>query len=102
MYIRDTENTVMYTPSDYTGNKFFGTWNKALLIQNNLFSEAREKYYNNYTAQLKAEAELESIPKCFSCCVNDFSTGLNSREKNCMSDCYFKRVSSRDDLNMLV
>ena len=25
------------------------------------------------------------------------TTGLNSIEKNCMRDCYFKKVSSRDD-----
>lgn len=46
MYMRDNENTVMYTPTDYTGNKFFGTWNKALTLQTMLFGEAREKYYN--------------------------------------------------------
>jgi hypothetical protein len=34
--------------------------------------------------------------------VQDFESGLNSREKNCMRDCYFKKVSSKDDLNMLV
>ena len=26
------------------------------------------------------------------------TTGLNSVEKNCMRDCYFKKLSSRDDM----
>ena len=47
---------------------------------------------------LKAENELQNIPKCFDQCVNDVTTGFNSIEKNCMRDCYFKRVSTRDDL----
>ena len=44
MYMRDSENTVMYQPQDYTGNKFFGTWNKIFNIKNNLFIESKEKY----------------------------------------------------------
>jgi hypothetical protein len=50
--------------------------------------------------QRKAELELETIPLCFDTCVVDVTTGLNSLEKNCMRDCYFKRLSSRDDLLM--
>ena len=67
-----------------------------------LFNEQREKYNNKYTSQLKAELEIESLPVCFNSCVQDFSAGLSSKEKNCMRDCYFKRVSSRDDFNMML
>jgi hypothetical protein len=38
------------------------------------------------------------VPICFDQCVGDVTTGLNSVEKNCMRDCYFKRISSRDDM----
>ena len=32
MYMRDNENTMMYSPQDYTGNKFLGAWNKVMLL----------------------------------------------------------------------
>jgi len=64
-YIRDTENTVQYSPENYTGNKFLGQINKVMLMHSMLFHEQREKYTNQYTAELKAEAELESVPICF-------------------------------------
>jgi len=51
---------------------------------------------------MKAELELETMPVCFQHCVTDLSQGMTSREKNCMRDCYFKKVSSKDDLNMMV
>lgn len=102
MNIRDSENPLMYTPTDYTGNKFFGTFNKGLLMKHHLFSETREKYELTYGAEIKAEFELETAPQCYRYCVQDYSTGLNSREKNCMRDCYFKKTSSCDDFVMLL
>ena len=69
MYIRDSENPLMMTPTDYTGNKFFGTWSKAMTMQNNLFHEPRVKYLNRYNAELKSELEMESVPQCFNLCV---------------------------------
>ena len=101
-FIRDSENTLQYSPADYTGNKFFGTWSKVMTLQNMLFAEQREKYLNKYAAMLKSEVELESVPICFNNCVQDITTGLNSVEKNCLRDCYLKRVSSRDDFQMLI
>mgnify|MGYP002633860796 FL=1 len=73
-----------------------------MTLQNMLFAESREKYLNKYAAMLKSEMELESVPICFNACVHDTTTGLNSYEKNCLRDCYLKRVSSRDDFNMLM
>ncbi len=71
-------------------------------MQSNLFSEAREKYSLPYNAELKAEIELETVPQCYNYCVQDYTTGLNSQEKNCMRDCYFKKVTSRDDFVMML
>ena len=103
MYMRDNENTMMYSPQDYTGNKFLGAWNKVMLLQSMIFAESREKYLNKHAAAFKSKLELESIPHCFDHCVGSLETaGLNPVEKNCMRDCYLKRVSSRDDLNVLI
>tara|TARA_B110000503_G_C6797456_1_gene269718 strand:- start:74 stop:289 length:216 start_codon:yes stop_codon:yes gene_type:complete len=65
--------------------------------------EIQEKYYNDYNAYYKAKLEVGSTPICFDECIQDVSqsAGLNSDEKNCMRECYMKRVSSRDDFNML-
>ena len=86
-----------YAPTDYTGNKFIGTYSKLININNMLNYEQREKYTDTLNAQRKAELELSTIPKCFNSCVKDVTIGLNSVEKNCMRDCYFKKISSRDD-----
>ena len=103
LIINDDENPLTLAPGDYTGNKFFGTWSKMMNMQSILFQEQREKFTSVYQAELKAELELQTIPECFNHCVQEFESGLNSREKNCMRDCYFKKVSSKDDLlNMLV
>ena len=29
-FIQDSENTMQYAPTDYTGNKFFGTYSKLM------------------------------------------------------------------------
>ena len=97
-FMQDSENTMMYQPEDFTGNKFLGTYSKLFNIQNNIFYEQNEKYLLKFNAQRKAQLELHTMPQCFDQCVKDVSIGLNSVEKNCMRDCYFKKISSRDDL----
>ena len=87
-----------YQPEDFTGNKFLGTWSKLYQMQNNLFYEQNEKYMIKFNAQRKAQLEMHTRPLCFDQCISDFSAGLNSVEKNCIRDCYFKKLSSRDDL----
>ena len=97
----DEENTMLYSPVDYTGNKWFGSWNKLIHVGTMLNHEARTKYYNRWQMELKAELELESVPACFEKCMGaDMSTAMDADEKNCMRECYFKRVTSRDDLHM--
>jgi Txe/YoeB family toxin of Txe-Axe toxin-antitoxin module len=49
---------MQYCPTDYTGNKFIGTWSKLINLQNMLFYEQNEKYINKLNAQRKAELEL--------------------------------------------
>ena len=101
-FIRDTEHTMTYSPNDHSGNRFFGTWSKLLNMQNMLFYENKEKYLNEYQARFNAKLEIGSLPKCCDRCVNDVeSAGLSSDEKNCVRECYFKRVSARDDMSSL-
>ena len=92
-----------YSPNDHHGNKFFGTWNKLLTLQNSLLYEDKEKYLFEYQARFNAKLQIGSIPKCFDKCVQDVQSagGLSSSEKNCMRECYFKRVSARDDMQTL-
>ena len=71
-------------------------------MQNSLNFEDKEKYHYKFMAHLKAKQEIESVPVCFDKCVTDVSGGhgLSGVEKNCIRECYFKRVSLRDDLNV--
>ena len=98
-YVRDSENSLLFAPNDYTGNKFIGNgFNYISNLNMHMLYEPQEKYINKFSTRLKAEAESESLPKCFSQCITDISPGLNANEKNCMRECYFKRVSTRDDM----
>ena len=46
---------------------------------------------------------MNALPQCFDYCVQDVNTGsgLNSDEKNCMRECFLKKMSSRDDMSVL-
>ena len=103
MHLQDDENSMMYRPGDMANNKFFGTWSKLLTLSENLNFESSQKYFNDYESYFKARCEIGSSNVCFDECVHDVNTGagLNSEEKNCIRECYLKRVSSRDDLHML-
>lgn len=102
VYIQDDENTTMWDLNGFNGNKFFGTWSKAFTIDHMLFREQKDKYTNKYAARLKAERELNALPICFEKCVNDFESGLSGYEKNCLRECTLKRISSIDDLHMML
>lgn len=66
--------------------------------------EIQEKYYNDYAAYFKARSEIGTAPICFDKCINDVQTGagLNSDEKNCMRECYLKRINAKDDWAMMM
>ena len=102
-YIQDDENTMKYQPLDMHGNRFFGQWSKVLTLGKMLNLEIQQKYYNEYQTHYKAKLETESGPICFNQCIGDVNVGagLSSYEKNCMRECYMKRISAKDDFNML-
>ena len=103
-YMQDDENTMMYRPSDMHGNKFFGSYSKLLSINEMLNMEIQKKYTWDYQAHFKARLEAGSAPVCFNDCVQDVTTGsgLSSDEKNCVRECYLKRLTAREDFNMLI
>ena len=47
-YMRDSENSMLFSPIDHVGNKFFGTWNKVINLQSTLLYEDKEKYLNEF------------------------------------------------------
>ena len=47
-FLRDSENTMTYSPQNHHGNKFFGSWNKIMNMNNMLLWENKEKYLNEY------------------------------------------------------
>ena len=63
--IQDSEQPMQYTPTDYTGNKFIGTYSRLINLQNAIFYEQNEKYMGRLNAQRKAELELHTMPQCF-------------------------------------
>ena len=49
---------MQYTPTDYTGNKFIGTYSKLVGLQNMLFYEQNVKYIDALNAKYKAELDI--------------------------------------------
>ena len=103
-YIRDTENSMLLSPLDHHGNKFMGSMNKLLNLNSMLNYEDKQKYLLQYQARFHQKLMQGSIPLCFDKCITDVERpgALNSEEKNCVRECYFKRLSSKDDLNYLI
>merc|ERR1712166_1005920 len=102
-YVQDDENTMLYRPQDMHSNKYFGTWSKLLGLSSMLNTEIQDKYYFDYNAHFKANNDIGSVPVCFDDCVTDINSGgLSSDEKNCMRECYMKRISAKDDINMMM
>ncbi len=100
-YIRDSENTMLYTVND-AQHRFLGNWNKLINLKSQLFFENKEKYLNVYQARFNAKLDIGTVPICFDKCISDVEEpGLNGDEKNCIRECYLKRLSSKDDLGLL-
>ena len=72
-------------------------------MQQTLDTENKDKYLVQYQAESKARTELGALPVCFNKCVSDVETGsgLNSYEKNCITECTLKRIACKDDFRML-
>lgn len=103
MMIADDENPMEYAPFDaHINNKYFGMYNKIIRMNGMIDLESKEKYLWRYAAKSQAKHELGDVPKCFDQCIaaDSLDMGLNSVEKNCMRECYFKRVSIRDELTL--
>jgi len=95
---------MLYNPQTMHGSKFWGQLSKQYTIIENLNTELMDKYLFDYSSHIKAKAEIGSVTHCFDKCVTDvsYSAGLNPDEKNCMRECYMKRVLAKDDMFMMV
>ena len=70
LYIQDDANTYRFTPNDMHGLKHVGGGMGFMLTMvDRLNYEKGERAYNKYNSALKAEAELQTAPQCFSKCV---------------------------------
>ena len=49
---------------------------------------------------MKARYELKSLPECFDSCISNVESGLNADEKNCMINCYYKKIGVPEDTMM--
>ena len=102
MFYQDSENPMTFHPLDYFAHKGTTAGHRMANLSNKLQIELEEKYVSNTRSLFKAKLELETIPACFDYCIDDVSTtALNANEKNCMRDCYFRKVSSKDDFMLL-
>jgi len=70
-YIRDTENTMMYSPLDHHGFKFMGTWNKLINLKNTLLFEDKDKYFYEYQVRFTSKLHISTLPVCFDKCVGN-------------------------------
>ena len=102
--IYDAEHTATYSPNSYHGSRFFGGYSKMYSLEELLSYEEKEKYHNEYAARFKSKLEIENVPRCFGKCVNDVERqgGLNPEEKNCMRECFLRRLSAKDDMYLLI
>eukprot|EP00356_Strombidium_inclinatum_P003848 CAMPEP_0170493102 /NCGR_PEP_ID=MMETSP0208-20121228/13359_1 /TAXON_ID=197538 /ORGANISM="Strombidium inclinatum, Strain S3" /LENGTH=139 /DNA_ID=CAMNT_0010768977 /DNA_START=7 /DNA_END=426 /DNA_ORIENTATION=+ len=101
-YVKDSSYSMSFIPVDMMPNSFFGKGSQVTQLPTNLNWEMHQKYYSDYQSHFKAELEVGSAPFCFNECVQNVEDGLlSSDEKNCVRECYFKRVSSRDDASMM-
>lgn len=103
-FMRESENTMTYNLNDMHGNKFLGSWNKFMTLEDRLNWEQKEKYTTQISARFNSKLEIGSVPVCFDKCIQDVegALSLSPNEKNCLRECYLKRISSRDDLLIMV
>jgi len=102
-HVQEAEQPMVFSPNDHFANRFFGTWSKVLTATTMLDHETQEKYLGEFTARYKARVELGAVPKCFDKCIGDIDAPvLSADEKNCVRECYFKRVTSRDDVAQMM
>ena len=86
-------------PTEFRPIKFFGVDSKRLMAREMLNWEEKQKYLNRYSARMKAKIELGSLGVCFNDCIQNIDdVSLAANEKNCMRECYFKRISAKDDM----
>ncbi|CAI2384145.1 unnamed protein product [Moneuplotes crassus] len=98
--IRMRDQNVPYTwfPTKESFNPFVSTQSKYLSFEGMINHELQEKYIQKHQGTLHANVEMKSIPRCFDNCVTDLEDSfLIPEEKNCIRECYFKRINAKND-----
>ena len=96
--MRDQNVPWTWNLTNTTFEKFASGPGKFHTLGHSLNWEHREKYIDRYSGRFKAHVELGSLPECFDFWVKDLDdTSLDPKEKNCMKDCYFKRLNAKND-----
>ena len=101
VYIQDDENTMKFLPGEMMNNKFFGNYSVLAGTKHSINHERQMKLLFPAQAYVKAKLELGSQTECFGECIHDFENALSADEKNCMRECTFKKVQSKNDLAMM-
>jgi hypothetical protein len=83
--------------------KFLGTWNHYAQLTTNLNWEAQERLYGKHRGDMMAEVQIRNVGKCFGDCVKSVDEqSLNPAEKNCLRECFFRRMNAKDDFQIYV
>jgi hypothetical protein len=102
IFHRDQSTLHQWSPDYASYHKFGEITAKYHTLFESMNWEEQEKYLNKYQARFKAKVELRSMAYCFGKCTETIDdTDLSSNEKNCMRECYFRRVNARDDMHFM-
>ena len=103
MWVRDEENSTLITPIHDLMHRN-QTLGKVENIKNELMWEENEKYMFDSRAKFISTLQVRAVPFCFDHCIKDVegTVGLSGAEKNCLRECYFKKITSNEDTVSLI
>lgn len=101
-YTRDAAVVHTYSPEETGFNRFSEITGQYHEVLDTVNWEEKEKYFAKYSAKTAAEIEIGSLSFCFAKCSKDVTDAdLDGDEKNCMRECYFRRLSAKDDMTFM-
>lgn len=101
-YHRDGATVGTYSPEDTGFGRFQEITGQYHQVLDTVNWEEKEKYLNKYAAKTAAEVEIGSLSYCFGKCSKDVTDAdLDRDEKNCMRECYFRRLNAKDDMTFM-
>lgn len=103
-YVSDAQNlTMKYDFHVHQNNRLMSQWAKVYRMNDALDKETQIKFAEEQQAKTQAYFEFDGVNKCFDECVHDVNQqGLVPAEKNCLRECYFKRMTYRSDIKFML